>query len=247
MLRVSLLGWMCLGVCGSASLAFAQLPAAAAPRASLAISALGIATDLKPLEGPAPLERRVVLDGAARSRRAALSDVCRQAGLTFKPDTQALSAAGFDLDESITLQIRGEPLANALGRIVDFRSHPGVFREIRNGELFLTTMQAHQARTLERLPDWLKPFYTHGLVVNIDPSGEVISLFTGEVMNDELLARLKTLSKLRELDIEATKYISPAGLAHLASLPALEKLMLYAINRDGAGLGDDALRHVSEI
>src|SRR5262249_17989631 len=67
---------------------------------------------------------------------------------------------------------------------------------------------------------------------------------TGEVMSDELLGKLKTLPKLRELDVGPTKFITPAGLQHLAGLPSLQKLSLYNLNHDGKGLGDTAIRHL---
>jgi Leucine-rich repeat (LRR) protein len=50
------------------------------------------------------------------------------------------------------------------------------------------------------------------------------------------------LPTLREVYIEVTKGITPAGLAHLAKLRNVEKLTLYDVNREGAGLGDDAIR-----
>src|SRR5262249_39102495 len=72
-------------------------------------------------------------------------------------------------------------------------------------------------------------------------------LTSGEVMTDELLAKLRTLPKLRELDLETTKALTKEGLAHLGELPSLESLTLYNVNIDGAGLGDEALEAVSRM
>jgi len=71
---------------------------------------------------------------------------------------------------------------------------------------------------------------------------ELPTLTTSRVMNDELLARLKTLPKLRELHVEVTQGITPAGLAHLAELRTLEKLTLYEVNAEGPRMGDVAIR-----
>ena len=87
--------------------------------------------------------------------------------------------------------------------------------------------------TENRLPAWMKPFYDHGLLVTLDDNDQVIALITSRIMNDNLLARLKSLPRLRELHIEVTQGITPAGLAHLGELRTLEKLTLYEVNAEG--------------
>ncbi len=223
--------------------------------AVLAVSLLGSATRAdqpaelvsKVSETIPLMERRVSLSGEQRSRRAAMGEICRQAGVEMKVDTDALTAVGLNCDESVSVKIVDEPLQYALRRIVDSQAHPGVYHEVRSGMLFLTTIQAAQARTLQKLPVWLQGLYTHGLLATVDNDGNVISIHVGEVMTDELLTKLETLPKLRELDIQVTKAITPAGLAHLSNLGGLEKLTLYAVNTDGAGLGDDALKSISAL
>ena len=87
--------------------------------------------------------------------------------------------------------------------------------------------------TENRLPAWMKPFYNHGLLVTLDDNDQVIALITSRIMNDNLLARLKSLPRLRELHIEVTQGITPAGLANLGELRTLEKLTLYEVNAEG--------------
>jgi hypothetical protein len=66
-------------------------------------------------------------------------------------------------------------------------------------------------------------------------------------MTDELLAKLESLPKLRELDLGATKALTKNGMAHLGKLSALETLRLANINAEGAGLGDAALEAISRV
>ena len=108
----------------------------------------------------------------------------------------------------------------------------------------MTTIQATQQRTLKRLPDWLKPLYTHGLLATVDDAGNVTTITVGEVTTDELLAKFEALQSLGDLHIESTKTITPAGLTHLSNLGALKKLSLFDVNRQSAGLGDDAIKSI---
>jgi len=103
---------------------------------------------------------------------------------------------------------------------------------------------AAEAEIERHLPDWLRVHHNRGLLANLDDDRNVVSLTTGEVMSDELLGKLKTLPKLRELDIGTTKLITPAGLKHLAELSSLQKLSLSSLNHDGKGLGDTAIEHI---
>jgi hypothetical protein len=194
-----------------------------------------------------PLERIVTLIREPTTRRTALRDICRQAGIALRLDDEALAAVGLRLDEPVSVSVTGEPLEDALGRLIDWRVHPGVYREVRGGTLVLTTLQATQERTLRHLPEWLKPLYNHGLLTTVDDAGDVTALTSGDVMTDELLAKLETLPKLRELDVEATKALTKVGMAHLGKLPALEILRLDNVNDQGAGLGDVALEAVSRV
>ena len=101
--------------------------------------------------------------------------------------------------------------------------------------------------TENRLPAWMKPFYDHGLLVTLDDNDQVIALITSRIMNDNLLARLKSLPRLRELHIEVTQGITPAGLAHLGELRTLEKLTLYEVNAEGPRLGDVAIHSLAGL
>ena len=109
---------------------------------------------------------------------------------------------------------------------------------------YLHRLEARQPRMVAHLPEWLKPLHGHGLLATLDDNDEVATLTTSGIVNDDLLSRLKTLPKLRELHIEYTNSVTPAGLAHLGELKSLEKLSLSAANADGPRLGDAAIRSV---
>src|SRR5439155_5214877 len=111
-----------------------------------------------------------------------------------------------------------------LGSLINWEKHQGTLRAIRSGKLVITTLQAYQAEIERHLPEWLKVHYNGGLLASLDDDHNVVSITAGEVMSDELLGKLKTLPKLRELDIETTKLITPAGLKSLAELSSLRKL-----------------------
>lgn len=189
-----------------------------------------------------PLERPVSLGGDKMPLRDALKKIAADAGLDVEFDTDALKKAELDLEEPVAVKLENVPLAKAIGLLVGWNAHPEVLREVRRGKLVLTTLEAWQARTAEKLPEWLKPLYNKGLLAQLDDNDEVVSVTAGAVVTDELLAKLKTLPKLRELHLETTKGVTAAGLAHLAKMSRLETLSLYAISTDGPGLGDDAIR-----
>jgi hypothetical protein len=132
---------------------------------------------------------------------------------------------------------RGPLAADSLGRPNAEQRYAKAFAEI----------EAAQQRTLRHLPEWLRPHYKHGLLAEVDDAGNVVSLTVSGIMTDDLLARLPSLLKLRELHIECTSNISPAGLAHLARLTELEKLSVFEVNVGGAGLGDEILRNSLKI
>jgi beta-lactamase regulating signal transducer with metallopeptidase domain/Leucine-rich repeat (LRR) protein len=198
-----------------------------------------------------PLERNVSLVAQQMPLKDALAAVCRAANVQLDFDTEGVETAGVKADLPITLTIKDETLDSAVGRIFGaFQpevAFNGIYREMRGEKLRVTSANAEQARTLQVLPDWLKPPNNRGTLPKVDDDRNVITIYAGATANDEFLAKLRTLPKLRELDIEATKFITPAGLAHLAELPALEKLNLYEVNTDGPGLGNDALPFVARI
>ncbi len=188
--------------------------------------------------------RKVSLDVKELPLREALAKLAQAARVPLKLDEPALTTAELDLDEPVTVAFRDVPLSQALGLLIDWNFHPGVFRELRGGALSLSTLEAMQERTAQALPDWLKPLYNRGLLANLDDDNHVISISASGALTDELLARLKTLPKLRELNLGHPTKITAAGLAHLAQLTALEKLTLSSINTTEERLGDEALKHI---
>ncbi len=195
------------------------------------------------------LERRVSLVAWDMPFKNVVAEVCRQAQIEFELDADGLKLAGVAAEQPVSVSLSNEPLDSALGTILhalDPQTLRGIYREMRGSKLVITSLAAKQARTVRELPDWLKPLYNHGFSVETDEEHNVVTLYASAETDDEFLTRLKTLPKLRKLDIEATKRVTPAGLAHLAELPALEDLFLYEVNAE-AGLGDEALRVAAKI
>lgn len=96
---------------------------------------------------------------------------------------------------------------------------------------------------VERLPNWLRPYYGNGLSATLDDDGEVVTVTaSGDVVTDEILEKLVDLPELRELHLEVSKHLTEAGLRHLGRMSTLQKLSLYNINTEGAALGDQAIR-----
>ncbi len=188
--------------------------------------------------------RRVSLNAKELPLREALAGLARAARVPLRLDEPALAEAKLDLNAPVTVTITDEPLGDALTQLIDWWAHPGVFRELRDGAVFLTTLSAAQERTARVLPDWLKPVYNQGLLVTLGDDDQIVAVTAGDALTDELFARFKSLPKLRELEIGSTTKITAAGLAHLAELTGLEKLSLSSLNQTGEGLGDEALQHV---
>ncbi|MFN0053010.1 MAG: PQQ-binding-like beta-propeller repeat protein [Planctomycetales bacterium] len=203
--------------------------------------------DSEPPEPVDPLERNVSLNGDQRTLQSALEQVAAQAGLTLELDLPALAQVELDPQQPVTASFERLALHRALGRLIDWEAHQGVMREVRGDRLVLTTLQAWQQRTLERLPEWMQLHYNHGLLARVDDQNAVVSVTTSSIVTGELLEKLASLPQLRELDIEVTKGLTPADLSHLGKMSRLEKLSLYSVNTEGAGLGDDAIRSVLRV
>jgi hypothetical protein len=193
------------------------------------------------------MARTVSLVATAMPLREALASVARFAGVELQLDAAALKQAGLDVDQPVTATIRDEPLTDALVELIKPHKYVGVFRMLRGGKLVVTTLRAYQADVERRLPDWLRPHFNHGLVASLDDDGNVVSISAGEAMTDDLLGKLTTLPKLRELHVETTKSLTPAGLDHLARLSALEDLSVFSLKHDGKGLGDEIVRRIAGL
>ncbi|MCI0681104.1 MAG: DUF1559 domain-containing protein [Gemmataceae bacterium] len=193
------------------------------------------------------LSRKVSLTAKAMPLKVALNALARAAKVELQLDAMALKQVGLDIEKPVTATIKNEPLSDALGRVIDWEAHLGAFRELRGGKLVITTLQTRQAEIKRQLPEWLKAHYNRSLVANLDDGGDVVTITAGQAMTDELLGKLKTLPKLRELHVESTNQITPAGLQHLAELPSLHKLTLYSLRHNGNGLGDAAIQAVAGL
>ncbi|HUF63463.1 MAG TPA: M56 family metallopeptidase, partial [Verrucomicrobiales bacterium] len=159
----------------------------------------------------------------------------------------------YDLDPLYQLvNVVGEPMVEDLLRLAgaaDPGSNPNPAGNPQSNAAAATIPPSRSARESD-LPGWLKLLYdpgAGGLIVSVDDDQNVTSIYAVDQADDAFLSNLRTLPSLRELDIQVTSGITPAGLARLAELPALEKLNLYHVNVDGAGLGDDVLRIASRM
>jgi hypothetical protein len=203
------------------------------------------------LEQSTPLrERSVSLNAQAMPLRDALAEICRQVDLSLDLDEAALAAAGLDSGAAVTLTLVDESFEQAMARLTQLLNQgrfTGAFWEIREDRLVISTIVAKQQRILEQLPDWLQQVYNRGLLAEVDEVGNVVSVTAGSVVTDEILAKLATLPRLRELHIETTNEVTAAGLAHLGKMAALEKLSLYSVNVEGEGLGDAAIGSVAGL
>lgn len=191
--------------------------------------------------------RKVSLTAKAMPLKDALAAVARAAKVELQLEVDALKKGGLDVEQPVTVSIADEPLAEALGQLINWGTYSGVLRAVRGGKLILTTLEAYQAEIARHLPPWLRVHYNRGLLATLDDDGNVVSLTTGEVLSDELLGKFKALPKLRELDVGPTKLITPAGLQHLAELSSLQKLSLHDLSHNGNGLGDAAIKHIVEL
>jgi beta-lactamase regulating signal transducer with metallopeptidase domain len=188
--------------------------------------------------------RKVSMTANEVPLKDALVAVARAAEIELQLEAAALKEVGLDVEKPVTMTIKDEPLDEALGTLINWEKYPGALRMIRSGKLIITTLQAYQAEIERHLPKWLKVHYNHGLVASLDDDHNVVSITAGEAMSDQLLGKLKTLPKLRELHIETTKLITPAGLKGLAELPSLQKLTVFSLSHDGKGLGDTILQSI---
>jgi beta-lactamase regulating signal transducer with metallopeptidase domain/Leucine-rich repeat (LRR) protein len=194
-----------------------------------------------------PLERRVSISAEQKPLKDVLAEICRQAGVELELDADGLKMSGVSIDTPVTLKCQDEPLQWAVARVLRLLQRqviPDIVQDTSSGKLVVTSIKALTERETKAQPAWLNGY---GYVVKIEDQTNAVSISIGEKADDELLAKLKTLAKLRELEIEATKTITPQGLAHLAELPALEKLKLYAVNEGDDRLGDAALKAAAQI
>jgi hypothetical protein len=192
----------------------------------------------------AAFARRVSLEADAMPLRDALATLARQAQLELELDVPALQQVQLDVAESVTITIEDKPLAEALAALAPWEKLFGTVWRIRDGKLVITTLRAERDRYVRRLPEWLRPYYGHGVVASLDDEDNVVSIAVGQIVSDDLLAKFKILPKLRELHISTTNQLTPAGLKHLSELPELEKLTLYALGSEKHWLGDTAIECV---
>jgi beta-lactamase regulating signal transducer with metallopeptidase domain/Leucine-rich repeat (LRR) protein len=187
-------------------------------------------------------ERKVSLRARQMPLKDALDAVCRQARVELNFDSEAFEFEGLT-NVLVTATIQDEPLDSAVTTILDRLPWDHFIFHSFNGEkLLVSGGRIAEDRTIRALPDWLRQLYGNGLVARLDEDHQVIEISTDGRADDDFLAKLKTLPRLRELYVGTTERITPAGIARLAELPTLEKLRLYELKHNGVGLGNEALR-----
>jgi beta-lactamase regulating signal transducer with metallopeptidase domain/NADPH-dependent 7-cyano-7-deazaguanine reductase QueF-like protein len=194
-----------------------------------------------------PLQTKVSLAAEGMPLKLALTELARSAGLELQLNGEALKKVDLDVDEPVTATIKDEPLVDALGTLIDWEAHLGAFRELRGRKLIITTLAERQESIARHLPDWLQPAYNRGLLATLDDDNQIVSITAGEAIDDELMGRIKTLPKLRELTIETTKRLSPKGLDALSAMASLEKLSFYSMQYDGEWLGDAIIERIAGL
>jgi Leucine-rich repeat (LRR) protein len=197
-------------------------------------------------ETPIP-DRKVTISAEKSPLKDVLAEVCRQAKIELKLDVDGLEMSGVSVDTPVTLKCQDEPLQSAVVRILWLLQRQGdrdIYQDTSTGKLLVSSIKALNSRQTKAEPAWLSGY---GKVGKLDEQNNIVSLYVGGKANDEFLEKLKTLPKLRELDIEVTKLITPQGLTNLGQLPALERLNLFQVNNGESGPGDAALRNVSHI
>ncbi|MGD0897693.1 MAG: hypothetical protein ABR915_07635, partial [Thermoguttaceae bacterium] len=81
--------------------------------------------------------------------------------------------------------------------------------------------------SVKPIPERLRAIAGDGAIVKVSDAGEVVEVFLGDKASDELLGELRTLPKLRSLDVQVSKQITDVGFAHIGTMSALESLNLY--------------------
>ena len=188
-------------------------------------------------------KRKVSLTAVNMPLREALSKVASEAGVVFAPDEPALRDAGLDLDKRISVTLKAVPLGGALGQLIIWEQHVGVFRELQGDRLVLTTLVARRERTKNALPDWMKPF-DKGISATINRDGDVVSVSISRG-SDDLMGKLRTLPKLQSLQLSSPAGITTAGLDHLVGMKQLQKMKATYLHENGDGFCDALLKRLA--
>ena len=186
------------------------------------------------------LERKVSLTATKMPLRDALRKIALLADVELELNVPALSSAKLNILQPVDAHFENLPLHEALGELIDWSAHPGVFRKVLGGKLLLTTLTAERERVERHIPEWLEPFLNNGMLANLDENNEVEELYFGDKLTDDLLVMLKTLPQLRSLNIGPTDELTAEGISHLGDLKTLQRLEVSNVNQS-KGMGDEIL------
>ncbi len=106
-------------------------------------------------------------------------------------------------------------------------------------------MDANQKRLVRKLPDWLQPLYNHGLTAKIDEDDQVIEISVGSIVNEDLLAKINTLPRLKKLDIQVARTITEKELQQIGHMSMLQSLTFYSVTFPKDGL--DHLQKLTDL
>ena len=136
----------------------------------------------------------------------------------------------------------GQNIPHFSARVLAALYNGNIYFSLDDGKLLVSNWNVLHKRLAEKLPDWLRPLHNHGLLARIDDDEQVVEVTASSIVDDQLLAKLKTLPKLKKLYIEASKPVTEGGFAHVGEMAALESLEVYSIT-----VPNDALRHLARL
>ena len=196
------------------------------------------------------LGRIVSLDAKGISLREAFVQLAREAKVPLELDEPELTSAKFDLNAPVTIKIVDEQLWTAITQLIELNdeidlqsiiaSRPG------SRKLFLTTLNGYTKHNISNRPDWMKLSNATGLHPTIDDDGQVVSVMATS-LTDELLQRLTTLPKLREMDISGETKLTADGLVHFADFAVLEQLSISGSTNLEAGVADEIVKQIVRV
>lgn len=90
--------------------------------------------------------------------------------------------------------------------------------------------QAESAVKDKESPETMALLRQPGCVFKQDADGYVLTISIGGNVSDDWLAKIKSLPRLKELYISASKDVTERGMAHLAEIKSLESLEFYSFH-----------------
>ena len=214
-----------------------------------------------------PLDRKVSLSAIGMPLEDALVALCRAADVELALDSDGLKSARVTVEMPVTMELKDVRLEMALQQVIASLGDANINFALEDGKLLVSSLNTLNERLAQKLPEWLRPLHNRGLLARINDDQQVIEVSVGSsVANDELLAKLKTLPKLKKLYIEGGQQITDQGLKYIGEMSSLQSLSLDSIRMPDTSLAhfrhlkglrelslrhcqinDEAMQHVREL